>query len=127
MKTLSSTKVAPAVGPYSQAIVSEKSNLIFVSGQVPRDPASGKLIEGDIKTLTKHVLDAISAILEAGNSSLRQVVRVEVFLIDMNDFQAMNEVYSDYFSEPYPARQTVQVSKLPLNARIEISCIAEIS
>lgn len=122
------TKKAPqALGPYSQAmsIRVTDSHLVFVSGQLPIDPLTGKLIAGDIEEATRRVFDNIEAILNAANSSLKDVVRVDVFLKDLNDFQKMNEEYKKRFIAPhFPARQTVQVARLPLDAPIEISCIA---
>lgn len=115
-----------AIGPYSQGICAISASLIFVSGQLPIDPKTGQLVQGDIKVLTHRVLDNIEAILCAGTSDLARVVRVDIFLKDLkNDFKPMNEVYAQRFKGPnYPARQTVQVSELPLGAPIEISCIA---
>lgn len=122
------TKQAPeALGPYSQAVRVHitDSELIFVSGQLPIDPATGTLIDGDIEKATSQVLDNIEAILASAKSSLNDVVRVEIFLKDLNDFKKMNEEYSRRFTSPtHPARQTIQVAKLPLDASIEISCIA---
>lgn len=122
------TKQAPqAVGPYSQAISVDVTNsqLLFVSGQLPLDPATGKLVDAGMEEATRQVLDNIEAILIAANSSLNEVVRVDVFLKDLNDFQKMNEEYKRRFThENFPARQTVQVARLPLDASVEISCIA---
>ncbi len=118
-----STDAAPkAIGPYSQGIRTD--SLLFVSGQVPIDPATGAIVEGDIKAQTHRVLRNIGEILAAGGASFDHVVRTTVFLADMNDFSAMNEVYAGYFSTPAPARATVQVSRLPRDARIEIDVIA---
>ena len=123
MRQAVSTDSAPkAIGPYSQAI--RAGSLIFVSGQVPIDPASGQIVEGDIAAQTHRVFRNISEILKAGGASLDHVVRTTVFLADMNDFAAMNEVYAGYFNSPAPARATVQVSRLPKDARIEIDVIA---
>lgn len=119
------TKTAPAaIGPYSQAVVAH--NLIFVSGQLPIDPETGKLIKGEIGLLTKRVIQNLEAILLAAGSDLSKVVRTDVFLKDLkNDFAAMNAEYALYFvSSIPPARQTIQVSGLPLDSPIEISCIA---
>ena len=117
------TDSAPkAIGPYSQAI--RAGSLLFVSGQVPIDPATGQIVDGDIAAQTHRVFRNISEILKAGGASLDHVVRTTVFLADMNDFAAMNEVYGGYFSAPAPARATVQVSRLPKDARIEIDVIA---
>jgi 2-iminobutanoate/2-iminopropanoate deaminase len=119
-----STEQAPAaVGPYSQAV--RAGNLVFVSGQLPMDPTTGRLLQGDITAQTERVLKNIRAILQSANLDLRNVVRCDVFLKDIKDFGDMNTVYAAHFSgDPKPARQAVQVAALPLDARIEISCIA---
>jgi len=111
-----------AIGPYSSAL--RAGQLLFVSGQVPFDPASGEMVTGGIDAQTRRVLQSIGALLEAGGLSFQAVVRTTVFLADMNDFAAMNEVYKTFFSEPYPARSTVQAARLPRDARIEIDAIA---
>jgi len=117
------TETAPrAIGPYSQAI--RAGNLLFVSGQVPIDPATGALVDGDIRAQTRRVLDNIGEILRAAGASYDAVVRATVFLADLGDFAAMNEVYAAYFPPPPPARSTVEVSRLPRDARIEIDVIA---
>lgn len=118
------SKDAPkALGPYSQAV--KTGDFLFVSGQLPIDPNTGKLIEGDIKMLTRKVIENLEAILHKASSSLALVVRTDVFLTDLKNFAAMNEVYALHFKGPvYPARQTIQVAALPLGAEIEISCIA---
>jgi len=118
-----STPSAPqAIGPYSQGV--RAGSLLFVSGQVPIDPATGNIIEGDIAAQTHRVLQNIGEILKAGGASFDHVVRTTVFLADMNDFAAMNAVYATYFTAPAPARATVQVSRLPRDARVEIDVIA---
>ena len=123
MKQAVSSPDAPkAIGPYSQAV--RAGQLLFVSGQVPLDPGTGQLVNGDITTQTRRVFDNLGAVLKAGGRSFADVVRTTVFLADMNDFAAMNEVYGQYFSEPYPARATVQVARLPKDARVEIDVIA---
>ena len=123
MKTAVSSPDAPkAIGPYSQAV--RTGQLLFVSGQVPLDPATGQIVAGDIAVQTRRVFDNLGAVLEAGGRSFADVVRTTVFLADMNDFAAVNEVYGTYFSEPYPARATVQVARLPKDARVEIDVIA---
>lgn len=122
------TMQAPqALGPYSQAISVHVTNsqLLFVSGQLPLDPLTGKLVDGGMEEATRQVLDNIEAILLAANSSLNEVVRVDIFLKDLNDFQKMNEEYKKHFTHAnFPARQTVEVARLPLDASIEISCVA---
>ena len=119
-----STPDAPiAIGPYSQAVAA--GNLLFVSGQLPVDPQTNILHEGDIEKATDQCIDNIEAILKAHGLALSDVVRTEVFLRDMNDFQGMNETYAKRFaSSTPPARQTIQAAKLPKHAMIEISCIA---
>jgi 2-iminobutanoate/2-iminopropanoate deaminase len=120
-----STALAPkAIGPYSQGI--KAGSLLFVSGQVPLDPATGQIVAGDIAAQTHRVFQNIGEILKAGGASFDQVVRTTVFLADMNDFAAMNEVYATYFTSPAPARATVQVSRLPKDARVEIDVIASL-
>jgi 2-iminobutanoate/2-iminopropanoate deaminase len=110
------------IGPYSPAIRS--GDLLFVSGQVPVDAATGNLVAGDIGVETRQVLENIGTLLRAAGLDFSAVVRTTVFLADMNDFAAMNAVYGSYFREPYPARATVQVARLPRDARIEIDAIA---
>ena len=123
MREAVSTPSAPkAIGPYSQAI--RAGSLLFVSGQVPIDPATGQIINGDIAAQTHRVFQNIGEILKAGGASFDHVVRTTVFLADMNDFTAMNEAYATYFTAPAPARATVQVSRLPKDARVEIDVIA---
>ena len=117
------TRGAPAaVGPYSQAIAA--GDFVFCSGQVHLDPASGALVEGDISTQTARVLQNLSAGLEAAGLSLANVVKTTVFLVDINDFGAMNEVYGRYMPAPPPARSTIGVAALPKGARVEIELIA---
>jgi 2-iminobutanoate/2-iminopropanoate deaminase len=123
MKQVISSPNAPAaIGPYSPAV--RAGQLLFVSGQVPLDPATGQMIAGDIAAQARRVLDNIGALLAAGHRSFADVVRTTIFLADMNDFAAVNDVYGQYFSEPYPARATVQVARLPKDARVEIDVIA---
>jgi 2-iminobutanoate/2-iminopropanoate deaminase len=123
MKHAVSSPDAPkAIGPYSQAV--RAGQLLFVSGQVPLDPSTGQIVAGDIETQTRRVFDNLAAVLKAGGRSFADVVRTTVFLADMNDFTAVNDVYGTYFSAPYPARATVQVARLPKDARIEIDLIA---
>ncbi len=124
-RTAVSTPHAPAaIGPYSQAI--RAGDLLFVSGQIPLDPATGQLVEGDIRAQTERVLTSIGEILKAAGASLDAVVRTTVFLADLNEFTAMNEVYARFFTTPAPARATVQVSRLPRDVRIEIDVIAHL-
>lgn len=124
MKTRINTSNAPAaIGPYSQAIDSG-AGIIFVSGQLPIDPATGAFPEGGVKEQTRQSLTNAKAILEASGLGLANVVKTTVFLADMGDFAAMNEVYAEFFSEPFPARSAVAVKTLPKNALVEVECIA---
>jgi 2-iminobutanoate/2-iminopropanoate deaminase len=126
MRQAVSTPSAPAaIGPYSQAV--RAGALLFVSGQIPLDPETGTMVEGDVTVQTHRVFRNLAAILEAAGSSLDRVVRVGVFLADMNDFAAMNDVYATYFTNPAPARATIQAARLPRDAKVEIDVVAEIS
>lgn len=118
------TKNAPTpIGPYSQATVA--GGFVFVSGQVGKHPVSGAMINDNIKNEAKQVMENVKAVLEAAGSSLSKVAKTTIFLTNMDDFAQVNEVYGSFFSGNYPARETVQVSRLPLNANVEISVIAE--
>jgi 2-iminobutanoate/2-iminopropanoate deaminase len=123
MKTvIASTEAPVAVGPYSQAIAT--GNLVFCAGQIPLDPATGNIIDGDVTAQTRRVIENIKAVLAAADATLNDVVKSTVFLLDMNDFAAMNAVYAEYFAAPFPARSTIQVARLPKDARVEIEVIA---
>lgn len=123
MKNEIKTDKAPqAIGPYSQAI--EANGMIFASGQICFDPATGELFLGTIEEQTRLVLSNLKAVLEAGGSSLDKVVKCTVFLEDMNDFSKMNNVYAEFFNAPYPARAAVQVARLPKDVKVEIEAIA---
>ncbi len=124
IETVSTENAPGAIGPYSQAIKS--GNMVFCSGQIPIDPATGDFVSQDIAEQTEQVLKNLSAVLEAAGSNLNKVVKTGVFLADMNDFAAMNEVYARYFNDNKPARATVQAARLPRDARVEIDCIAVI-
>lgn len=118
-----STPDAPqAIGPYSQAI--RAGQFLFLSGQIPLDPVTGEVVTGDVRAQTRRVLDNISGVLAAAGVSMDAVVKTTVFLIDLADFTAMNEVYATAFEEPAPARSTVQVSRLPRDVRVEIEVVA---
>jgi 2-iminobutanoate/2-iminopropanoate deaminase len=123
-KRIIRTDGAPrAIGPYSQAVVA--AGLVFASGQIALDPATGKLVEGDVRAQTRRVMENLKAVLEAAGSSLAQAVRTTIFLVDMDDFQAVNEVYGSYFEAMAPpARATVAVQALPRGARVEIDALA---
>jgi 2-iminobutanoate/2-iminopropanoate deaminase len=125
MRQAVATPAAPAaIGPYSQAVRS--GSFVFVSGQIPLDPETGVLVEGDITVQTHRVFRNLAAILEGAGSSFDRVVKATVYLADMNDFAGMNDVYATYFTAPAPARATVQAARLPRDARVEIDVIAEI-
>ena len=120
------TGAAPApVGPYSQAVA--HAGLLFASGQIPLDPATGRLVEGDVEAQTRRVLANLAAVLEAGGASLASVVRTTIYLVDLAEFARVNAVYAEHFArDPKPARATVQVAALPLGARVEIDALAVI-
>lgn len=122
METVSTENAPGAIGPYSQAV--KTGNMVFCSGQIPIDPATGQFVSDDVAEQTEQVLKNLAAVLEAAGSGLGKVVKTTVFLADMNDFAAMNDVYARYFSENKPARATVQAARLPRDARVEIECIA---
>ena len=125
MKKIISTEHAPtAIGPYSQAVVS--NGFAFLSGQIPIDPATNQLIDGDVAAQTERILENLKAVLSAAGSSLAQVVKTTVFLKDMGEFSKMNEVYGRYFPQNPPARATVEVARLPRDVRVEIECVAEL-
>lgn len=123
-ETISTANAPGAIGPYSQAVKTDE--MIFCSGQIPIDPATGEFISGGVAEQTRQVLVNLGAVLEAAGADLNRVVKTTVFLADMNDFAAMNEVYAEFFSENKPARATVQAARLPRDARVEIDCIAVI-
>ncbi len=123
MRDAIATDQAPrAIGPYSQAV--RTGRLVFCSGQIPLEPTTGAMVDGDIAAQTRQVLQNLGAVLEAAGATLDSVVKTTVFLADMNDFAAMNEVYATFFTSPAPARSTVQAARLPKDARIEIDVIA---
>jgi 2-iminobutanoate/2-iminopropanoate deaminase len=122
MLSIHTNNAPKAIGPYSQAI--RVNDLIFASGQIPLDPETMQMIEGDIAVQTERVLLNLQAVLTAAGSSLQKVVKTTVFLADLNDFTAMNEVYAKFFGETRPSRSTVQVARLPRDARVEIDVIA---
>ena len=123
-RAVASESAPKAIGPYSQAI--RAGSLLFVSGQIPLDPATGSMVEGDIATQTRRVFANLQAILEAAGATFDQVVRTTVYLADINDFAVVNEVYGTFFSNPAPARATIQAARLPKDARVEIDLIASL-
>ena len=122
MKAVRSDSAAAAIGPYSQAV--RAGQFLFVSGQIPLDPSTGQLVSDDIREQAHRVLQSLGAILETAGGSFEHVVRTTVFLTDLGDFAAINEVYASYFGDPAPARSTVQVAALPKSVRLEIDAIA---
>lgn len=124
-KTIVATANAPAaIGPYSQAVRAD--GFVFTAGQVAIDPASAQLIEGDVVAQTRQVIENLRAVLEASGSSLEQVVKTTVFMVDLAEFGRMNEVYREYFPSEPPARSTVGVARLPLGAQVEIEAVARV-
>ena len=124
MKVISTTKAPAAIGPYSQAI--QVGNLVYTSGQIPIDPATGVFVEGGVKEQTRQSLTNIKAILEEVGITMSHVVKTTVFMADMNDFADMNAVYAEFFSAPYPAHSAVAVKTLPKGALVEIEAVAEV-
>ena len=124
MNIIATSAAPPAIGPYSQAIV--HNGMAYLSGQIPLDPATVRVVEGDIGVQTERVLENMAAVLAACGSSLGQIVKTTVFLKDMGEFAAMNAVYGRYFGTNPPARSTVEVARLPRDVRVEIECIATV-
>ena len=125
-KEIISTENAPqAIGPYSQAV--KAGNLMFISGQIPLDPKTGDLVSESIEDQAKQVLDNVKSICEASGNSLDDIVKISIFLTDLSNFSVVNDVMKEYFSEPYPARATVEVSGLPLGVNVEIEAIVLIN
>lgn len=123
MKAISTKKAPAAIGPYSQAI--RVGNLVYTSGQIPIDPATGAFVEGGIREQTRQSLTNVRAILAEAGLAMSDVVKTMVFMADMNDFAEMNGVYAEFFAEPYPARSAVAVKTLPKGALVEIEVVAE--
>jgi 2-iminobutanoate/2-iminopropanoate deaminase len=121
---VATTRAPKAIGPYSQAIVAD--GWVFCSGQIPLDPATGRIVEGDVADQTRQVFTNLRHVLAAAGASFDDVVRTTVYLADMNDFAAMNEVYTAMFAPPAPARSTIQAARLPRDARVEIDVIARL-
>ena len=121
-KPVQTERAPKPIGPYSQAII--ENGFVFVSGQGAINPTTGQLERGDVRSETQRVFENLKAILESAGSSLARVVKCNVYLKDINDFQAMNEVYASYFEPPYPARTTIQAGALPAGIAVEIECIA---
>jgi len=121
-ETIETDRIAPSVGPFSAAV--RAGDFLFLSGQVALDPATGKLIAGDVGAQTEQIFSNIAAVLDAAGKSFDDVIKTNVFLADMADFGAMNAIYGRYFQTPYPARTTIQAAGLPLGAAVEIEVVA---
>ena len=124
LERVQTDRAPAAIGPYSQAIVT--AGMVYTAGQIALDPATGKVVEGDVSAQTDQVMRNLAAVLESAGSSLRRVVKTTVFLADMNDFTAMNEVYGRCFGDHKPARSTIQAARLPRDVRVEIDAIASL-
>ena len=122
MQRVQTDRAPSAIGPYSQAVIAD--GWIFASGQIPLTP-SGKLVEGGIGAQTRQALSNLRAVLQAADAGLKDVVQVTAYLADMNDFAEFNEVYAEFFSEPYPARAVVEVARLPMDVKVEVACTAK--
>lgn len=122
-KAVQTDSAPKAIGPYSQAIIA--GSMVYCSGQIPLDPATGTLVTGDIATQTERVLKNLQAVLKAAQCEMGHVVKTTIFLKDLNDFQIVNKVYGEYFYPPFPARSTIQVARLPMDAAVEIEAIAK--
>ena len=122
---VTSSGAPPAIGPYSQAV--RAGSLLFVSGQIPLDPVTGRIVDGDVAAQTQRVLRSLDAVVRAAGATLDDVVKTTVYLADMNDFAAMNRVYATWFTDPAPARATVEVARLPKNAQVEIDAIVRLA
>ena len=125
LETVDTDRAPRAIGPYSQAVVVD--GWVFCSGQIALDPADGELVDGEVSLQTERVMKNLAAVLQAGGASLATVVKTTVFLVDMADFAAMNEVYGRHFGDHRPARATVAVAGLPRGVRVEIECVARVS
>lgn len=124
-QVIQTTNAPAAIGPYSQAV--RAGDLLFVSGQIPLDPKTGELVRTGVADETKRVLENLKAILEAAGGSFGDVVKTTIFLKDMNNFSTVNEVYGTYFPQPFPARATVEVARLPRDVNVEIEVVAKLS
>jgi len=121
---ISTDRAPAAIGPYSQAVRS--GNTVYLSGQIPLDPATGELVQGDISLQTRRVFDNLKAVCEAAGGSLDQVLRVGIYVMDLADFAQVNAVMAEYFQAPYPARSTIQVAGLPRGARVEVDAVMQL-
>lgn len=125
IKTINTENAPAAIGPYSQAVVA--GGMLYVSGQIPLNPTSGEIVEGGISAQTNRVLENMKAVVEAAGSQMSSVVKVTIYISDMNQFTVVNEIYGTYFSAPYPARACVEVSKLPKGVDVEMDAIVQLA
>lgn len=125
IKTINTDRAPAAIGPYSQAVVA--GGLLFVSGQIPLDPQTGEVVSGGVPAQAKQVLENMKAVVEAAGSGMDKVVKVTIYITDMNQFAIVNEIYGTYFSAPFPARACVEVSKLPKGVEVEMDAIVQVS
>lgn len=125
LKTIQTENAPAAIGPYSQAVVA--GDLLFASGQIPLDPASGEIVSEDVQQQTRQVLENMKAVVEAAGATMGQVVKITIYIVDMQQFASVNEVYGSYFSAPFPARACVEVSKLPKGVQVEMDAVVSLS
>lgn len=125
IKVINTDQAPAAIGPYSQAVVA--GGLLFVSGQIPLDPQSGEVVAGGVSAQTKQVLDNLKAVVEAAGAAMSKVVKVTIYITDMQQFAVVNEIYGSYFSAPFPARACVQVSQLPKGVEVEMDAIVDLA
>lgn len=124
IKTINTDRAPAAIGPYSQAVMA--GGLLFVSGQIPLDPQTGEVVSGGVPAQAKQVLENMKAVVEAANSGMDKVVKVTIYITDMNQFAIVNEIYGTYFSDPFPARACVEVSKLPKGVEVEMDAVVQV-
>lgn len=122
IQTINTDQSPQAIGPYSQAVIAQ--GMLYVSGQIPLDPKTGEIVSEDVAAQTKQVLDNMKAVVEAAESGMNKIVKVTIYIVDMQQFAAVNEVYATYFEAPFPARACVEVSKLPKGVQVEMDAIA---
>lgn len=121
LQTINTDKAPQAIGPYSQAVIAQ--GILYVSGQIPLDPQTGEVVSEDVSIQTKRVLDNMKAVVEAAEAGMDQVVKVTIYIVDMQQFATINEIYGTYFEAPYPARACVEVSKLPKGVQVEMDAV----
>lgn len=124
IKVIETVKAPAAIGPYSQAVVS--NGMLYASGQIPLDPATGEIVPGGVAAQTKQVLENLKAVVEAGGAEMSSIVKITIYIVDMGEFATVNEIYGSYFSAPFPARACVQVSALPKGVEVEMDAIVQL-